>query len=156
MSFTGVEERSQLPRRIPAAISGEEGARRAAIDLARALDFEVFDFDGDRRLYHAAAVLSGNFATVLLARAAELLASQGVDEAKARRVLAPLAIRSIQNAARAAPEDVLTGPVARRDHQVIQSHLDALKEIAPEQVDLYRELLSSATALMSAKEQADE
>jgi predicted short-subunit dehydrogenase-like oxidoreductase (DUF2520 family) len=156
MTFTGEERRSQLPPRIPAAISGVEEARRVATELAHALGFEVFDFDGDRRIYHAAAVLSGNFATVLLARAAELLASQGVDESMARQVLAPLAIQSIQNAAQASPEDVLTGPVARRDHQVIQSHLDALRELAPEQEDLYRALLSSATALISPREQADD
>ena len=80
MTFTGTEKRSDMPKRIPAAISGCETAKATARSLAQDLGFEVFDFEGDRRIYHAAAVLSGNFATILLANAATLLASQGIAE----------------------------------------------------------------------------
>jgi predicted short-subunit dehydrogenase-like oxidoreductase (DUF2520 family) len=51
---------------------------------------------------------------------------------------------------------VLTGPVARGDHQVIQSHIEAMTEIIPEHVDLYKALLCSAGALMSSVEQSDD
>ena len=147
MTFTGTEKRSDMPKRIPAAISGCEAAKATARSLAQDLDFEVFDFEGDRRIYHAAAVLSGNFATILLANAANLLASQGIAESDARHLLAPLAIRSIENASVAQPADVLTGPVARGDDQVIQEHQQAIASIAPELTDLYEALLRSARKL---------
>jgi predicted short-subunit dehydrogenase-like oxidoreductase (DUF2520 family) len=149
MTFTGAESRSDMPDMIPAAVCGHPDARAAAETLALELGMTPFDYSGDRRIYHAAAVLSGNFATVLLARAAQLLSSQGVDEAVARAMLAPLAAQSIRNAAAGAARDVLTGPVARGDHEVIRNHMDALQEWAPEQCELYKVLLGEANKLLS-------
>jgi predicted short-subunit dehydrogenase-like oxidoreductase (DUF2520 family) len=149
MTFTGVEIRSDMPDVIPAAVCGHPDAKLAAEALALDLGMTPFDYSGDRRIYHAAAVLSGNFATVLLARAAQLLSSQGIDEAMARALLAPLAAQSIRNAADGAPEDVLTGPVARGDHEVIQNHMDALEEWAPEQRELYEVFLREANKLLN-------
>lgn len=147
MTFTGTEKRSEMPDQIPAAISGCETAKAAAKSLATDLGFELFEFEGDRRIYHAAAVLSGNFATILLAKAAALLATQGIPETDARRLLAPLAMRSIENASTAHPADVLTGPVARGDDQIIQRHQEAIASIAPEFIDLYDALLRNARNL---------
>jgi predicted short-subunit dehydrogenase-like oxidoreductase (DUF2520 family) len=152
MTFTGSESRSEMVPTIPAAVSGRGEAQSVALALALELGFEPFSFSGDRRAYHAAAVLSGNFGTVLLARAAEILATQGIPIAQARRILAPLTIQSIRNAAAMPPEAVLTGPVARGDQDVIQSHIQAIQEHAPENVDLYITLLQSATSLLDHRE----
>ena len=149
MTFTGVERRSEMPPRIPAAISGHPEALSAARALTEDLGMSPFEYSGDRTIYHAAAVMSGNFSTILLARAAQLLVSQGIPEDEARSLLAPLAMQSIQNAAVGPPESVLTGPVARGDHNVIRDHLDALRESAPAQHQLYEILLRETHDLLS-------
>ena len=128
MTFPGPEV--GLPdaaRGVPAAVAGDAEAREAAHELADALGFSAFEVPGDRRLYHAAAVLAGNFATVLLAEASQLLAAAGVDAARAPALLAPLALASLENAAASTPSRALTGPVARGDNDVIEGHLDAIR-----------------------------
>jgi predicted short-subunit dehydrogenase-like oxidoreductase (DUF2520 family) len=70
-------------------------------------------------------VLAGNFATVLLADATQLLVAAGADPAHAASTLAPLALASIRGAL---PEPIrgLTGPAARGDLVTIAAHREAL------------------------------
>ncbi len=110
----------------PAAVAGDPEAVAAALGLAEALGWEPFAVPGDRRLYHAAAVVAGNQATALLGMAAELLAAAGVPIADAPRLLAPLALSSIRNAAASSPARALTGPVARGDEAVLAAHRAAI------------------------------
>ena len=82
---------------------------------------------GDRALYHCAAVMAGNFATVLLAEAAAVLEAAGVARERAAASLAPLALTSLRNAA-TDPVAALTGPAARGDLATIEGHLRALND----------------------------
>ena len=152
MSFPGPELGLPDPRfGVPAAIAGSPKARSAALALAQALGWTPFSVEGDRRLYHAAAVLAGNFATALLAEATRCLAAAGVPEAQAPALLAPLALASIQNAAQVGPARALTGPVARGDHAVIAGHQQALAQAGLD-ADVgvtYRALLEAALRLRS-------
>lgn len=142
MSFPGPEK--GLPSgTVPAAVAGDDAARVAAHDLAKKLEFSPFTVEGDRRLYHAAAVLAGNFTTTLLVQASRALAACGVPEDDARRLLAPLASESLTNTI-ALGADALTGPVARGDELVIQEHQRALDGLEPQLGDLY-EALTKAT-----------
>ncbi len=93
--------------------------------VARAWGLTPFRVPGDRALYHAAAVLAGNAATVLLAHAGRILAEAGVPAAQARAMLAPLAHASLQNAV-ANPWAALTGPAARGDLGTLEAHRAAL------------------------------
>ena len=149
MTFTGTENRDDLPAEIPAAIGGCPAAQEAAISIAQSIGMQPFFFDGDRRIYHAAAVLSGNFATVLFARAADLLSTQGFSSSEARTILGPLVTQSILNAIKAEPDQILTGPVARGDDKVIKNHLAAIDETAPEIRALYEILLTNAKDLLA-------
>jgi predicted short-subunit dehydrogenase-like oxidoreductase (DUF2520 family) len=110
---------------VPAAIAGDPQALEAARQVATELGFLPFEVSGDRRLYHAAAVMAGNFATVLLHEASTALAACGVTAAHARRMLLPLAVESLKNA-QASPQRALTGPVARGDIATIEGHRTAL------------------------------
>ena len=67
-------------------------AAAVAERMAAGLGMSPFRVSGDRRLYHAAAVMAGNFTTTLLAEASSVLVQAGVDEADAPRVLAPMAL----------------------------------------------------------------
>lgn len=141
MSFPGPE--IMIPSSpIPATFTGDVDARPAALWLGHQLGFSLFDVSGDRAIYHAAAVMAGNFATVLLRMAGDLLAQCGAEEPHAS--LVPLAIQSIQSAGQYPIRHSLTGPLARGDNETISRHEESLKGLAPHYLIAYQNLLESA------------
>ena len=132
---------------VPAALAGDPEAVEAARTIAEAIGFATFEVPGDRRLYHAAAVMAGNFATVLLGDAASLLEAAGVSRDEAAGILAPLALASIEQAARRGTSAALTGPFARGDLGVVEGHLAAIAEASPDLERLYRALGVRAATL---------
>jgi predicted short-subunit dehydrogenase-like oxidoreductase (DUF2520 family) len=133
MSFPGPEIALPDLTGVPAALAGDPEALAVGRQLAALLGMTPVEVPGDRRLYHAAAVMAGNFATILLAEASLVMAAAGVDPVDAPRLLAPLALRSISNAVDG-PARALTGPIARGEAQVLQGHLDALREAGLERL----------------------
>jgi predicted short-subunit dehydrogenase-like oxidoreductase (DUF2520 family) len=118
------------------AISGEtdEGLSRARW-LAETLGLRPFELaDADRTLYHAAAVIGGNYLVTLHAIAERLLADVGAPT----DAIVPLMTRTIENGFD------LTGPIARGDWATVDAHLAALEERAPDLAPLYR-VLAEAT-----------
>jgi predicted short-subunit dehydrogenase-like oxidoreductase (DUF2520 family) len=117
------------------AIGGEsvEALDRARW-LAETLGLRPFDVaDADRALYHAAAVIGGNFLVTLHQAATRLLADAGAPP----EAIVPLMARTIENGFD------LTGPIARGDRATIDAHLAALDERAPDLVPLYRALVEA-------------
>jgi predicted short-subunit dehydrogenase-like oxidoreductase (DUF2520 family) len=112
-----------------AAVTGETyEAREAATWLAQTLGLRPFPLaDADRPLYHAAAVIAGNYLVTLYRTASALFDRVGAPP----EALVPLMERTIENGF------VLTGPIARGDQATIDAHLRALRERAPELVPLY-------------------
>lgn len=139
-SFPGPEVGVPPLQGVPAAVSGDPDAVSAATLIAQSLGLEPVHVPGDRRLYHAAAVLAGNFATTLLGEGARALVEAGVDPEFACRMLAPLALASIEQAAELGPAAALTGPFPRADKQTVAAHLNALETTLPDLVALYQEL----------------
>lgn len=115
-----------------AAISAETPEALAhARELATTLGLRPFEVaDADRTLYHAAAVIGGNFLVTLHQVATRLLAEVGAPP----EAIVPLMTRTIENGFD------LTGPIARGDWSTVEAHLDALQERAPDLVPLYRAL----------------
>ncbi len=119
-----------------AAVSGEnpEALKRARW-LAETLGLRPFEIaEADRALYHAAAVMGGNFLVTLHRAASRLLDEVGVPP----EAIVPLMRRTIEN------EFELTGPIARGDWATVEAHLAALEERAPDLVPLYR-VMAEAT-----------
>ena len=139
-SFPGPEVRIPEPKETPVAIAGTEQAQRRAWELAEALGFQPFSVPGDRRAYHAAAVIAGNYATLLLDQACLLLAEAGVDPSNAPEILAPLMRSSISLTPGTKPIDALTGPIARGDLKTVESHIEFLSETSPETLEMYKKL----------------
>jgi len=127
MSFPGPEVALPDPRGVPAAMAGDPEALAVARALSELLGMDPIHIPGDRRLYHASAVLAGNLATVLLAEASRALVAAGLSPEAARRALHPLARTSLANAVED-PARALTGPVARGDHATLALHREALRE----------------------------
>ncbi len=114
------------------AISGEtDDALARARWLAETLGLRAFVVaDADRTLYHAAAVIGGNFLVTLHDVATRLLAEVGAPP----EAIEPLMRRTIEN------RFDRTGPIARGDWATVEAHLAVLAERAPELVPLYRAL----------------
>jgi predicted short-subunit dehydrogenase-like oxidoreductase (DUF2520 family) len=115
-----------------AAVSAETdtGLERARW-LAETLGLRPFVMaDADRTLYHAGAVIAGNFLVTLYRAAARLVEESGGPP----EALVPLMTRTIENGF------VLTGPIARGDWATVEAHLRALEDRAPDLVPLYRAL----------------
>ena len=114
------------------AISAEtEEAMARARWLAETLGLRPFEVaDADRTLYHAAAVIGGNFLVTLHDVAARLLSEVGAPP----EAIVPLMTRTIENGFD------LTGPIARGDWPTVEAHLASLEERDPDLVPLYRAL----------------
>jgi predicted short-subunit dehydrogenase-like oxidoreductase (DUF2520 family) len=118
-----------------AAITAEtDDALARARWLAETLGLRSFEIaDADRSLYHAAAVIGGNFLVTLHGTATRLLAEAGAPP----EAIVPLMRRTIENGFD------LTGPIARGDWSTVEAHLAALEERAPDLVPLYRALVDA-------------
>jgi predicted short-subunit dehydrogenase-like oxidoreductase (DUF2520 family) len=114
------------------AISGEtDDALDRARWLAETLGLRPFEVaDADRTLYHAAAVIGGNFVVTLWRIATRLLEEVGAPP----EAIVPLMSRTIENGFD------LTGPIARGDWTTVDAHLAALEERDPDLAPLYRAL----------------
>ena len=114
------------------AISGDtDDALARARWLAETLGLRPFEVaDADRTLYHAAAVIGGNFVVTLWRVATRLLDQVGAPP----EAIVPLMTRTIENGFD------LTGPIARGDWTTVEAHLAALEERDPDLVPLYRAL----------------
>ncbi|CAN5410472.1 hypothetical protein BH10ACT11_BH10ACT11_07800 [soil metagenome] len=120
----------------------------AASELARSLGMEAFELSDDARAaYHAAACIASNFLVTLEESAAGLLSAAGVDDP--RGALSPLVLRTAANWSQRGAA-ALTGPIARGDEATVESHLRALREHAPELVELY-EAMAERTRALTAK-----
>jgi len=135
----------------PAAVAGHPDAVAAARELARRMGWRSFLVEGDRRAYHAAAVMAGNQVTVLLGLASELLVTAGVSPTDAPELLAPLAMVSIQNAAGVGPARALTGPVARGDEAVLDAHRAVLQSAPAELREAYEALTRATHRLLESR-----
>jgi predicted short-subunit dehydrogenase-like oxidoreductase (DUF2520 family) len=115
-----------------AAIGGEsDEALERARWLADTLGLRPFVLaDADRALYHAAAVIGGNYLVTLHDAATRLLSEVGAPP----EAIVPLMVRTIENGFD------LTGPIARGDWGTVAAHVAALEERAPELESLYRAL----------------
>jgi predicted short-subunit dehydrogenase-like oxidoreductase (DUF2520 family) len=94
----------------------------------------VWLLDEQRPLWHAALAHGANHLVTLVASAADLLRTAGVE--RPGQVLAPLLGAALDGALRSG-DAALTGPVSRGDAGTVRAHLDALTTSAPEVLPAY-------------------
>jgi predicted short-subunit dehydrogenase-like oxidoreductase (DUF2520 family) len=121
------------------AICGDAAAANWAEEIAALLGGAVLRIaPGARHLYHAAAVMAGNYVTALLDCAEQLLLLAGVPPEDALRALVPLVRTSVDNAVRLGAVEALTGPVMRGDAATVGEHVRALRDAQESIGELYR------------------
>jgi len=155
MTFPGPEVAMPDVEGVPVALAGHPDALAVGGQLADELGMRAFSVPGDRRLYHAAAVMAGNLVMVLMDEAATVLEHAGVDRATAFEVLTPLALRSVRNAPRGLTR-ALTGPVARGDEQTLAGHRLALELHHPAAVAVYEAIVTAAKTRLAGAEPTTE
>ncbi|MFN2516857.1 MAG: Rossmann-like and DUF2520 domain-containing protein [Pyrinomonadaceae bacterium] len=93
----------------------------------------------NKALYHAAAVMASGHLVALFDLATDLLASCGIRQRSARRILMPLVESTVNNLKVSDPDRALTGTFARGDLATVQRHLNALsKKQLGEALEVYR------------------
>ena len=91
--------------------------------------------DGERVVYHAAAVFASNFVDVVVAEAIGLLRGIGWSEKESLDSLMPLVAGAVSNIRQRGPIRALTGPIRRGDADTVSRHLAVMDNAA-----LYRML----------------
>ena len=109
----------------------------------------VVDDEAGKTLYHAACCVASNALVALCDRAVSLFAAGGVSRDDAFRALLPLIRGTVHNLEKASePGDALTGPIARGDAAVVDAHIRAISEHAPDDLESYRMVQSEVEALV--------
>lgn len=121
---------------------GHELGRRLATDLG-ARPFRLAD--EAKPLYHAAAVFASNYLIASMGLAEALFEAVGLSDPV--DLFGPLAVASVENAARLGPAAALTGPVARGDAGTVERHLEVLSEAMPATVAAYVAMARAALDL---------
>ena len=134
---------------IGCAIAGSTPeALAAAREISESLGMVPFELpDHKRAAYHAAASVASNFLITLQAMAEEVARDAGLEPAQARRLLAPLVRRTIDNWVELGPEAALTGPVARGDEQTIDAQRRAISAASPQLLPLFDALVERTRAI---------
>jgi predicted short-subunit dehydrogenase-like oxidoreductase (DUF2520 family) len=131
------------------AIAGSSPeALKLARSLALAARMEPFEIDDSARAaYHAAASIASNFVVTLEWMAERVAAAAGIDAEDARRMLAPLVRRTVDNWASLGPHAALTGPVARGDEVTVARQRKAIADAAPDLLPLFDALVDQTREL---------
>ena len=147
-TFAGGEEAPDL-RGVGCAVAGSTPeALETARTLAEGLGMVPFELpDHKRAAYHAAASVASNFLVTLQAMAEEVARDAGLEPAQARRLLAPLVRKTVDNWVALGPEAALTGPVARGDDQTVTAQRQAISAASPQLLPLFDALVERTRAI---------
>ena len=127
-TFTKARGPEQLDNAWAAVTAEHDEGLAAARWLADRLGLRPFDLADDRRaLYHAGAVMAGNYMVTLHRAASRAFTAAGAPP----QALLPLIQRTIDNGF------ALTGPIARGDRTTVEAHVTALSEELPDLVAIY-------------------
>ncbi|HUX06843.1 MAG TPA: DUF2520 domain-containing protein [Acidobacteriota bacterium] len=137
-SFAGAEQAmSNLPGST-FTIEAEGELFETLKQMAKALGGRSIKLDPENKpLYHAAAVFAGNYPVTLMNIAVALWEVMGFSKREAQEALLPLMRGALNNLASGDLAESLTGPVARGDLGTIKSHLESLRDKAPEFLHIY-------------------
>jgi predicted short-subunit dehydrogenase-like oxidoreductase (DUF2520 family) len=132
------------------AVEGDVVAVRVARQIARALGGSPVKIGaGKKVLYHAAAALAAGHVLALVEAATQLLVSIGMKRSEATHALLPLTRQVLDNFERVGPRAAWTGPLARGDYKVVESHLRALSDSREEVAIAYNAVNRLAAAVLA-------
>lgn len=98
----------------------------------------VFAGTAPSPLYHASAVISGNFTQFFILSAAELLQNEGFSEKVAERLIYQLISSSVKNTVSGV--NGISGPASRGDIRTIKTEAEALAEKNKEIAEIFKKI----------------
>ncbi len=139
-----------------ARIEGDATATAAAGRLARDLGLVPLSFprsldERGRRAYHAAASLASNDLVALIALAADVLETTGLDRDEAVDALVRLASGTLAQTTGGDLDGALTGPVVRGDAKTVAEHLRVLARQSASHAHIHRLLSARLLALVEER-----
>jgi len=136
------------------AVEGDAQAVRVARQIARSLGGSPVRIPaGKKILYHAAATMSASNVLAMEEAATQLLISVGMKRGQAARALLTLTRQVLENMEQLGPRAAWTGPLSRGDFNVIEAHLEALRE-SPAEFALAHEALNRLAARLLSQDAA--
>jgi len=136
------------------AVEGDTQAVRAARQIARGFGGSPVRIPGGKKiLYHAAATMAASNMLAMEEAAAQLLISVGMKRGQATRALLALTRQVLENMEQLGPRAAWTGPLARGDFNVVEAHLEALRE-SPAEFALAHEALNRLAARLLSQDAA--
>ncbi len=151
-TFAG-EPSAELLRGVPCAVTAhEERDLLLGEELAGRLGMRPFRLaDGQKTLYHLAAVVGCNLLVALESEAKRLM-DEATGESRGLDHLSVLVQTTVRNLVAADdPAHALTGPVARGDAGTVRAHLRLLDRESPRLARTYRALSLEALALAAPR-----
>ena len=139
MTFSGIEEELPKPP-IPATIQCDNETDLILLhQICSELQFTPYylPLQASRSMYHAAAVVGGNFSMLLYELATQLLIDCGLSETDAKSALLPLIQKGIKNLEHNNFANVITGPSVRKDMETMNRHKQVLAQLNPRWEALY-------------------
>lgn len=127
-------------------IEADPEALQTARDLVKALGgielvMPKWTPDGhSAALYHAGAVAVSNYFVALVDYGLKFYEALGADRREALQAVLPLIKGTLTNIETLGVPGALTGPIVRGDVETVRGHVEAMRERAPELLDLYRAL----------------
>lgn len=129
-------------------LEGDADALAILKPILERMGAECFSIRSDgKSLYHAAAVISNNFAVVLQAIAREAWAEAGVRADVVPLLNARLLESTAKNVVALGPQQALTGPAARGDERVVTTQGRDVANWHPQAGEVYRALSDMAGSL---------
>jgi predicted short-subunit dehydrogenase-like oxidoreductase (DUF2520 family) len=140
VSFTADVERSVASLAgATIALEGDDLIMGMLADLAAAIGGVAVRLPrGTKPAYHAAAVLASGGLVALIDGIVTLAATAGLDERGAVAIYGRLMEQTLANARANGVAAALTGPIVRGDAGTVEAHLEVMRRLAPDAVDLYR------------------
>lgn len=122
-------------KKVPCFVeASDQMAYEAIMQLANTLSDNVHRLEGkDRKWLHVAAVFACNFANACYTMAERILKEHGLDF----DVMLPLVDETTAKLHSLSPVEAQTGPAVRNDHNVMNRHMEMLKD-SPDMQAVYR------------------
>ena len=131
-------------------IEGDNEAIEVAKKIVNSISGKYFVIRTEyKSLYHLGAVFSSNFINTLVFITCEIFKKIGISEDynKTIDIISPLINGSIDNILKLGVIKSLTGPVVRGDINTIKNHMYGLKDLMPELMPIYRQLITKTAEL---------
>lgn len=150
-AFAGIDQAVELLKGTHFGIEGD--AEEVGLIIVEQLGGIPHRLDPEKKpLYHAGAVIASNYLVTLADLAVRLFEQAGIAKEEALESLIPLMEGTLRNLGQVGLPQALTGPIARGDVEVVQSHLERM----PEKIEtVYRALGLYTLEIGQAKKEMD-